>query len=64
MLNEITSHLTRFLGVAADDFDLVRLKLLTTIALKPDVFHQECPHIVTEPVGFQVALQPESVDPR
>ena len=49
-------NLAGLLGIAADDLDFFCMKLLATITLEPDILDKEGPDIVTESVGFQVAL--------
>ena len=49
--------LARLLGVAAHDLDLLGLDGLVVVQLEVDVLDQERPHIVTEAVRVEVALQ-------
>lgn len=54
---EFLSLLSRLLGVAAHDFDPIRLDVDRVVELEVDVFDQERPNIVTETVGIEMALE-------
>ncbi len=44
------------LGVAADDFDLIRLDRTRVVQLEVDVLDQKSPYFVAETVGVQMTL--------
>jgi len=53
-------YLSRSLRVAADNLDLLRRELGTSISLELDILHKERPNVVAEPVGLEMALESES----
>ena len=46
----------RLLGVAAHDFDLLRLDIVLIVELEVDVFDEKGPHIIAEAIGIKMAL--------
>lgn len=52
--------LSRLLGVAADDLDLIRRYVLTAVIivqLEGDILDEECPHFVAESVRVETPLE-------
>lgn len=49
--------LTRLLGVAAHDLDLIRCDIILIVQLEVDILDEERPDFVAEAVGIEMALQ-------
>ena len=54
--DSVTSLLTGFLCIAADDLNLLCCEFLTRIALEFDLLDDERPHVVAKAVGLEVTL--------
>lgn len=50
--------LTRLLGIAGHDLNLVRGELVRTLCFELDVFDEESPHVVAEAIRLEVSLFP------
>ena len=55
-MHRMSSKLARALAVATHDLDLVGSEVTTVVELEVDIADQECPDIVAEAIGVEVAL--------
>lgn len=56
MTSGILLRLARFLRVAGHDLDLVRKELILSVRLELHILHKERPHVVAEPICFEMSL--------